>query len=275
MVLDRVLRDEQLLGDVAVVHAARDQLEHLHLAVGELGRGDVLGALFLRVALGQRGELGEQLARHRGVDQRLAAVHRPDRLGHLVQRDVLQQIAAGAGPDRLEQVLFLVADRQHHDLRARRDVLGGAARLDATALRHPDVHEHDVGQRLPGHGYRLGAVARLPDQVDVVLFVEDHLQAAPEQRMIIRDQHPDRFLALLLLTHLLISPSLAAEQQSSTCRSWRSRGCLPRGTPPASAAPGRQADHDRHETSCDSDSCRPWAMMQVGGFASSPRAGET
>ena len=161
-----------------------------------LGGATCCDLLFLRVALGQRRELGEQLARHRGVDQRLAAVHRPDRLGHLVQRDVLQQVAAGARPDRLEQVLFLVADRQHHDLRARRDLLGRPARLDAAALRHPDVHEHDVGQRLAGHGHRLGPVARLPDQIDVVLFLQDHLQAAPEQRMIIGDQHPDGLRAL-------------------------------------------------------------------------------
>jgi uncharacterized protein YcaQ len=195
VVLHGILRDEQLLGDVAVVHPARDQLEHLHLALGELGRGDVLGLLLLGVALGQRGELGEQLARHRGVDQRLAAVHRADRLGHLVQRDVLQQVAAGPGPDRLEQVLFLVADRQHDDLGAGRDLLGRPARLDAAAPGHPDVHEHHVGQGLAGHGHRLGAVARLPDQVDVVLFGENHLQAAPEQRVIVRNQHPDGILA--------------------------------------------------------------------------------
>ena len=236
MVLDRVLRDEQLLGDIAVVHAARDELEHLHLAVGELGRSDVRGALFLRVAFGQGGELGEQLARHRGVDQRLATVHRPDRLGHLVQRDVLQQIAAGAGADRLEQILFLVTDRQHDDLRARHDILGGAAGFDAAALGHPDVHEHDVGQRLPGHGHRLGAVARLPDQVDVILLLEDHLQAAAEQRVIIRDQHPDGFLALLPLTHLrsaLLWPFLRPPSSSHRPVAHGAHlVCLPQGTPP-------------------------------------------
>jgi hypothetical protein len=130
-------------------------------------------------------------------------VHRPDRVGHLIQRDVLQQVAAGARPDRLEQVLFLVADRQHHDLRARRDLLGRPARLDAAALRHPDVHEHDIGQRFAGHGHRLGPVARLSDHVNVVLLGEDHLQAAAEQRMIIRDQHPDG-IRRALPAHLLI-----------------------------------------------------------------------
>ena len=196
MVLHRVLRDEELLGDVAVVHAAGDELEYLHLPVGQLGCGDVLHPLFLDVPLGQGRELGKELARHGRVDQRLAAVYRPDRLGHLVQRYVLQQITAGSGPDRLEEVFFLVADGQHHDLRARCDLLGRPARFDAADLRHPDVHQHDIGQRLAGYRNRFLAVAGLPDQVDVVLFIQDHLQAAPEKRVVVRDQHPDRLRAL-------------------------------------------------------------------------------
>ena len=196
-----------------------------------LGGATCWRLLLLGVALGQRRELGEQLARHRGVDQGLAAVHRADRLGHLVQRDVLQQVAAGARPDRLEQVLFLVADRQDHDLRAGRDLLDGAARLDATALRHPDVHEHDVGQRFAGHGHRLGPVARLPDQVDVVLLVEDHLQAAPEQRVVIRDQYADGLQALGP-SHLpipLLGPPSSSHRPVAHGAQLR---CLPRGHRP-------------------------------------------
>ncbi len=96
VVLHGVLGDEQFLGDVPVVHAPRDQLEDLHLPVGELGRGNLLRALLLGVAAGQRGELGEQLARHGGVDERLAAVHGPHGVGYLIERDVLEQVAAGS-----------------------------------------------------------------------------------------------------------------------------------------------------------------------------------
>jgi hypothetical protein len=106
-------------------------------------------------------------------------------------RDVLEQIAAGTRPDGLEQVLFLVADRQHDDLGARGCLFHGPACLDAAALGHPDVHQHHIGQRLGGLQLRLGPVARLADQFDVVLFVEDHLKPAPEQRVIVSDQHAD------------------------------------------------------------------------------------
>ena len=128
---------------------------------------------------------------HRRVDQRLPAVHGSDRLGHLVERDVLEQAAyaTGIASNRSSSSSPMVA---HHDLRAGRDVLGRPAGLDPAGLRHPDVHEHDVGQRLAGHGDRLGTVAGLPDQVDVVLLIQDHLQTTPEQGMIVGDQHPDR-----------------------------------------------------------------------------------
>ena len=63
-------RDEQLLGDVAVVHALRDEPEDLHLAVGEPRRGHLRS---LVGCLRDRGELREELGRHRRADAGLAA----------------------------------------------------------------------------------------------------------------------------------------------------------------------------------------------------------
>src|SRR5487761_1607730 len=137
------------------------------------------------------GEFGEELAGHEGADQGLPAVDRTDGLGDLVQRDVLEQVAARARPDGLEQVFLLVTDRQHDDLRARHRLLHGPARLDAAAPGHPDVHEHDVGQRLADLHARFAAVARLADEIDVVLLVENHLEPAAEQRVVIDDEHAD------------------------------------------------------------------------------------
>ena len=154
------------------------------------GAGTLLRRLLL-VPPRQRRELGQQLARHGRVDQRLTAVDGAHGVGHLVQRDVLEQVAAGPGPDGLEQVLFLVADRQHHDLGARGHVLQRPAGLDPAAARHPDVHQDDVRQRLPGLADGFLAVTGLADQLDVGLGLQHHLQAAPEQRMVIDDQRAD------------------------------------------------------------------------------------
>jgi hypothetical protein len=81
----------------------------------------------------------------------------------------------------------------HDDLGARHSVLDGGGGVDPAALGHPDVHQHDVGGGLGGDLQRLGAVAGLTDDLDVGLGTQHHLQAAPEKRMVVDDQHPDRF----------------------------------------------------------------------------------
>src|ERR1022692_1305073 len=191
VILDRVLGDEQFLGNVAVVHAPGHQLEHLHLAIGKLGCRYLL-CPFLVIALRECGELRKELARHRRIDKRLAAADSPDNLGDLVQRDVLEQVAAGTRPDRLEQVLFLVADRQYDDLRTRRCLLHRTAGFNSAALRHADIHENHIRQGLGSLLDCLSPITRLTDQLDVVLGRENHLQATPEQRVIINDEGADR-----------------------------------------------------------------------------------
>jgi len=111
-----------------------------------------------------------------GFDQRLAAMDRPDRLRDLVERQVLEQVTARAGPDGLEEILFLVADRQHDDLGARRDLLHRPAGLDSAAAGHPDVHQDDIRERFASLLDGLGSVTGLADQLDVVLLVQDHLE---------------------------------------------------------------------------------------------------
>src|SRR5437763_1418624 len=58
VVLDRVLADEQLLGDVTVVEALGDEAQNLHLAIGEPGGGHLLA---LVATLDHGRELVEQL----------------------------------------------------------------------------------------------------------------------------------------------------------------------------------------------------------------------
>src|SRR5438552_9813843 len=68
VVLDRVLGDVEVLGDLAVAHALGHELQHLELAVGEPGGGELL---LLLGPLHQRVELGEELGGHRRRDQAL------------------------------------------------------------------------------------------------------------------------------------------------------------------------------------------------------------
>src|SRR5207302_7677704 len=101
VVLDGVLGDEELLGDVPVVVAPGDELEDLQLPVGQPGSrdaGPLVGALH------HAGELVEQLGGHGGRDERLPGVHGPHRVRHLLDGDLLQQVPGSAGLDGVVEV---------------------------------------------------------------------------------------------------------------------------------------------------------------------------
>src|SRR4051812_40042680 len=68
VVLDRVLGDEQLAGDLTVVPATGDETQYVEFALGQARGRHAVGAAGL--LLDQRRELVEELRRHRGADQR-------------------------------------------------------------------------------------------------------------------------------------------------------------------------------------------------------------
>ena len=64
------------------------------------------------------------------------------------------------------------------------------------APRHPHVHQHDVGQQVGGLVHGLGPVTRLADDLDVVLLLENDLQAAAEQGMVVDYEDANRLSRL-------------------------------------------------------------------------------
>ena len=67
----------------------------------------------------------------------------------------------------------------------------GPGGLDAAHLRHADVHEDDVGGGLLGLGHGVLAVLGLGDDLDALFRLEHHDQPAPEERVVVADEHPD------------------------------------------------------------------------------------
>ena len=128
-----------------VVLAVRDQLQHLDLAVGELG-ADRRPRLGLRASSRARAAAPSRRCVGEISDSPTAAD--ADAAHQLLDRRVLQQVAAGAGQDRVHHVAVLVGDRQHDDARERRDRRDLPRRLDAAHPRHVQVHDDDVGREL-------------------------------------------------------------------------------------------------------------------------------
>jgi hypothetical protein len=107
--------------------------------------------------------------------------------------DVLEQEAAGAGAERLVDVVVEVEGGEHENAGRRFAWLGkqAAGGFDAVESRHADVHQRDVEPVSRGELEHLGAVVRLGHDLDVGLGVEDAPEAAPHERLVVGDQHAD------------------------------------------------------------------------------------
>ena len=140
---------------------------------------------------GRDDEAVEQAAGDLGCEQGVAGHHGADPGDELLRRGALEQEAAGAGPDRVVDVVVEVEGCEHEDLRAGIAAEQVARGLEPVELGHPDVHQHEVRRELARALQRLAPVGGLADHLEVGLRVEDHPQAAAHERLIVGDQDPD------------------------------------------------------------------------------------
>jgi hypothetical protein len=104
-----------------------------------------------------------------------------------------QHEAAGPCPQGGVDVLVEVEGGQDEDLDlggvvVLLDLPGG---LDPVLAGHADVHEHDVRVVPAGQGDRLGPVAGLAEDGHAGGGVDQDPEAAPDQRLVVRDDHAD------------------------------------------------------------------------------------
>ena len=137
---------------------------------------------------GLREEPDDPERRRRG-DRGLAAADRIDHRSELRPFEALEQIAPRARPDRLEQVVLLLGDREHDDGDIRLGLADPAGGLQPSHPGHPDVHEHELGQEGVDEGDRLRAIRGLPDHL-VAPGVEQGGHAVAEEGVVVRDEDP-------------------------------------------------------------------------------------
>ena len=134
---------------------------------------------------------GRQRRDERRVDERLAGGDLLDRPEQRLVRRLLEDVAARARLEpTLEQRSLAVRREDEHPRLgdAREDLLG---RLDAVHLRHPQVHDHDVGPAPLGERDRRLAVRGLADDADVRRAEERQSQAFAHDLVVVRDEHGD------------------------------------------------------------------------------------
>jgi hypothetical protein len=177
MGLDRRLAEGQFGGEFGVAQAPGEQPKHLKLARGQLGQVGVHG----RAGGRTRREPLDEPAGDRWREQGVTGPHHPHRGDELLRGDVLEQEPAGARAERGVHVLVKVERGEDDDPavasgRGGQDPAGG---FQPVHLRHPDIHQHDVGPVLEHGGNGLTAVGRLGDDRDA-RRAEDHPEPAAD-----------------------------------------------------------------------------------------------
>jgi hypothetical protein len=183
--LHRGLGHDERLRDLLVGEPAGQEPQDLALAVGER-REPVAVA---HDGVGQpRGDLRQQPAGHGRGEDRVAGghgLHGGDEVGGA---GVLEQEAARARAQRVDDEVVQAERREDQDAVARQ----AARRLDAVHARHADVHEHDVGVEALGERDRLVAVAGLGDHGDPARRLEHGLEARAHERLVVGDEDAER-----------------------------------------------------------------------------------
>ena len=179
VLLDRVRRDDEHLGDALVRAPLGHQLEHLALARRELVERVVAAAA------------AEHVRDDRRVEHRAAGGDAPDRVGEQreVGHAVLEQVAdaLGAVADQVDRVALLgvLREHEHADVGlARADLERRPQAVVGVVGRHLDVDDRDVGLVRADLAQQVGRVAGLGDDLEAGVAEQPH-DALAQQRLVL------------------------------------------------------------------------------------------
>ncbi|NHI08157.1 two component LuxR family transcriptional regulator, partial [Streptomyces sp. KO7888] len=190
--LDRTGAQIQPLGDLPVGQTGAEQPQHV-----PLGRGQPVDPEQRRLGVpaGPHMPLEQPPGDPRGQHGLALGCESdgPDQVGGA---GVLEEEAAGPGPQGPRHVGVLPEGRQHHDTGARRETGDVLGRGDTVPDRHLDVHQGDVDVLFATDRGGFPAVACLGDHLDVVGVLQDEPDSGAHQRLVVGDQDSDHRLIL-------------------------------------------------------------------------------
>ncbi len=137
---------------------------------------------------------------HAGLAARRGALASANRRQQLLGRRGLEQIGGGPGLSHPVGGSRVVEHRQRDDPNLRQFLLDLARGLVARHDRHRDVHHDHVGLELVRHFDRLLSVARLPDDLDVLLLDQHGFEPLADDLVVVHEQDPQAGLAFPLVS---------------------------------------------------------------------------
>ena len=181
--LDGADAQVQLLADLGVRVAEGDQPQHLDLALAEVVR-----------RAGRRRRLGRQPRAQPRVQIGVAPRRGADGLDELVVGGLLEDVAERPRAQRLARERRVVLHRQDDDRGARRALQEPRDRGQARLAGHVEVQHEDRRAVRADVAHRVGDVARLGDDLEVVLALEHEAQPAAHDDVVVGEDDPDACL---------------------------------------------------------------------------------
>jgi two-component system, NarL family, sensor histidine kinase DevS len=188
VVLDRLLREMDLPGDLPVRKPVGDELEDVALLGSQLGETLVL----LRT-------LAEAFEHRPGdcrIEQRLTLGNEPYCLDDVIALDLLEYVTRCARHDRIEQSLVIGEGREHEALDLGVAGTNLATHLDPIAVGQPHVEQRHIRSSWRDTREALLGRPALADDFDVALPFKQPRQAAANDLVIVKQEHPYRIAHL-------------------------------------------------------------------------------
>jgi signal transduction histidine kinase len=284
VVLDRLLREEEVLPDLPVRESLADQLED---------------PPFLRAQPGQRvllrrlpAQPRHQLAGRARVEHRLPGRDRAYRADQVGAADLLEHVPRRAGHDRVHEGVVIGEGGKHQAGHLGHPGADLTAHGHTVTVGQPDVEHRHVRAQRRDPGERRRGRARLADYLDVTLGLEHVADAPPDDLVIVEQEHLDR-LAGAVFAHEVLQVRSCPGTTLCVPVSAALRTNVPgyqRGSPPGrlrirhalagpfaqstrwEAAIGVRGGHRGVTEAPPGDSCRPGCQRGYGRSAALVRA---
>ena len=184
-----MLGEEHGLGDLAVRHALRDEIEDPAL----LGRQ----RCELGVTLRRRGQALDDLRDQLRVEQGLATCDAMDVADEIARLDLLEHVPSRASHHARKE-RFIVSEAGEHETRELRHRGAQlAAHLDTAAILEADVKDCDVRLGEWDPHQRVGSGGRLAHDLDVRVAFQQDPDALANQVVVVQQEDSDRHAAIV------------------------------------------------------------------------------
>jgi len=182
VVLDRLLGQEQLVGDLAVRMALSDQVEDAMLL-----RCEVDQPTLITVLQPLHSEANLSAVKQLGACSDLA-----DRVDQVVSANLFQHVPRSTGHGRIDECL--IVGERGEDQASNRRVIGSdlTADLDAVTITKANIEYGDIRHDSPHHVECLGERTGFTDDRHVGFRVDEIADALPDDLVIIKKKHTDR-----------------------------------------------------------------------------------